>query len=112
MDALTLSRIQFAVAAAFYFIFVPLTLGLSVLIAFMESRYVSTNEEIYLKMTKFWGKLLCRADSLRRDLRLIIRLLLLGMSVKWSVVAEYKALSKLTAFFKAPLNLSSRKACT
>ena len=57
MDALMLSRIQFAVTAAFHFIFVPLTLGLSILVAYMESRYVSSNDEIYLRMTKFWGKL-------------------------------------------------------
>ena len=57
MDALTLSRLQFAVTAAFHFIFVPLTLGLSILIAYMESRYVRTNDEMYLKMAKFWGKL-------------------------------------------------------
>ncbi len=57
MDALTLSRLQFAVTAMFHFIFVPLTLGLSILVAYMESRYVSTNDAMYLKMTKFWGKL-------------------------------------------------------
>jgi len=57
MDVLTLSRLQFAVTAAFHFIFVPLTLGLSILIAYMESRYVKTNDAMYLKMTKFWGKL-------------------------------------------------------
>lgn len=57
MDALTLSRLQFAVTAAFHFIFVPLTLGLSILIAYMESRYVRTNDEMYLRMAKFWGKL-------------------------------------------------------
>jgi cytochrome d ubiquinol oxidase subunit I len=57
MDALMLSRIQFAVTAMFHFIFVPLTLGLSILVAYMESRYVSTGDETYLKMTKFWGKL-------------------------------------------------------
>ncbi|MEW6107828.1 MAG: cytochrome ubiquinol oxidase subunit I [Nitrospirota bacterium] len=57
MDALTLSRIQFAVTAAFHFIFVPLTLGLSIIVAYMESRYVRSNDEMYLKMAKFWGKL-------------------------------------------------------
>jgi cytochrome bd ubiquinol oxidase subunit I len=57
MDVLTLSRIQFAVTAGFHFIFVPLTLGLSVLVAYMESLYVKTNDEMYLRMTKFWGKL-------------------------------------------------------
>ncbi len=57
MDALALSRLQFAVTAAYHFIFVPLTLGLSVLVAYMESRYVGTGNELYLRMTKFWGKL-------------------------------------------------------
>jgi cytochrome bd ubiquinol oxidase subunit I len=57
MDALTLSRWQFAVTAMFHFIFVPLTLGLSIMVAYMESRYVGSNNEMYLKMTKFWGKL-------------------------------------------------------
>jgi cytochrome bd ubiquinol oxidase subunit I len=57
MDVLSLSRLQFAVTAAFHFIFVPLTLGLSVLVAFMETRYLRTSDEMYLKMAKFWGKL-------------------------------------------------------
>lgn len=57
MDVLFLSRIQFAATAAFHFIFVPLTLGLSWLVAFMEWRYVKTGDTMYLRMTKFWGKL-------------------------------------------------------
>lgn len=57
MDVLTLSRIQFAITAGFHFIFVPLTLGLSLLIAYMETKYVRTGDITYLKMTKFWGKL-------------------------------------------------------
>ncbi len=57
MDALALSRLQFAVTSMFHFIFVPLTLGLSVLVAYMETLYVRTGDEMYLRMTKFWGKL-------------------------------------------------------
>jgi len=57
MDVLSLSRLQFAVTAAFHFLFVPLTLGLSLLVAFMETRYLRTGDTLYLKMTKFWGKL-------------------------------------------------------
>lgn len=52
-----LSRLQFAAATIFHFIFVPLTLGLSLLVAIMETRYVRTRDQIYLDMTKFWGKL-------------------------------------------------------
>jgi cytochrome d ubiquinol oxidase subunit I len=57
MDAVTLSRLQFAVATYFHFLFVPLTLGLSVLVAIMETLYVKTSDEEYKKMAKFWGKL-------------------------------------------------------
>jgi cytochrome bd ubiquinol oxidase subunit I len=57
MDVLTLSRWQFAVTSMFHFIFVPLTLGLSVLVAWMEWRYVKTGDETWLRMAKFWGKL-------------------------------------------------------
>jgi cytochrome d ubiquinol oxidase subunit I len=57
MDVLMLSRLQFAAATAFHFLFVPLTLGLSILVAVMETRYARTGDETYLRMTKFWGKL-------------------------------------------------------
>ena len=57
MDVLMLSRLQFAVTSMFHFIFVPLTLGLSVLVAYMETRYVRTGDPQFLRMTKFWGKL-------------------------------------------------------
>lgn len=52
-----LSRWQFAATAMYHFLFVPLTLGLSFLIAIMESVYVMTGKPIYRDMTKFWGKL-------------------------------------------------------
>lgn len=57
MDVLLLSRLQFAVATFFHFLFVPLTLGLSILVAIMETRYARTGDVVYLRMTKFWGKL-------------------------------------------------------
>jgi cytochrome d ubiquinol oxidase subunit I len=52
-----LSRLQFAVTAMYHFLFVPLTLGLSFLLAIMESTYVMTGKPIYKDMTRFWGKL-------------------------------------------------------
>ncbi|MDY6856229.1 MAG: cytochrome ubiquinol oxidase subunit I [Thermodesulfobacteriota bacterium] len=57
MDVVMLSRLQFAAATMFHFLFVPLTLGLSILVAIMETKYVRTGDETYLSMTKFWGKL-------------------------------------------------------
>ena len=52
-----LSRLQFAVTAMYHFLFVPLTLGLSILVAIMETVYVTTNRPIWRQMTKFWGTL-------------------------------------------------------
>jgi cytochrome d ubiquinol oxidase subunit I len=57
MDVVLLSRLQFAAATMFHFLFVPFTLGLSFLVAYMETKYVKTGDETYLRMTKFWGKL-------------------------------------------------------
>lgn len=52
-----LSRLQFALTAMYHFLFVPLTLGLSFLLAIMESVYVMTGKQVYKDMTQFWGKL-------------------------------------------------------
>ncbi|MGA8260850.1 MAG: cytochrome ubiquinol oxidase subunit I [Arenicellales bacterium] len=52
-----LSRLQFAATAMYHFLFVPLTLGLSFILAIMESVYVMTGREVYKDMTRFWGKL-------------------------------------------------------
>jgi cytochrome d ubiquinol oxidase subunit I len=57
MDVVMLSRLQFYATSAFHFLFVPLTLGLSWIVAYMETRYVRTGDETYLAMTKFWGKI-------------------------------------------------------
>ncbi|HJS16863.1 MAG TPA: cytochrome ubiquinol oxidase subunit I [Rheinheimera sp.] len=57
MDVVELSRLQFAATAMYHFLFVPLTLGMTFLLAIMESVYVMTGKEIYRDMTKFWGKL-------------------------------------------------------
>ena len=56
-DIVSLSRLQFAITALYHFLFVPLTLGLSVLLAVMETVYVMTGRLIWRQMTKFWGTL-------------------------------------------------------
>ncbi|MBS0473225.1 MAG: cytochrome ubiquinol oxidase subunit I [Proteobacteria bacterium] len=55
MDIVELSRLQFAVTALYHFIFVPLTLGLSILLGIMETVYVMTDKPIWRDLTKFWG---------------------------------------------------------
>jgi cytochrome bd ubiquinol oxidase subunit I len=57
MNPVTLSQWQFGVTTVYHFFFVPLTIGLAVLVAIMETLYARTGNEVYLRMTKFWGKL-------------------------------------------------------
>jgi cytochrome bd ubiquinol oxidase subunit I len=57
LDVATLSRLQFALTALYHFLFVPLTLGLSWLLAIMESVYVMTGRTVWRDATKFWGTL-------------------------------------------------------
>lgn len=56
-DVVVLSRLQFGMTALYHFLFVPLTLGLSVLLGIMETVYVMTGKQIWRDMTKFWGVL-------------------------------------------------------
>lgn len=57
MDALVLARWQFGITTVYHFFFVPLTLGLSLLVAIMETLYVRTGNPVYKRMTQFWGRL-------------------------------------------------------
>ena len=57
LDVVQLSRLQFGLTAMYHFLFVPLTLGLALLLGIMESVYVMTGREIWRQMTKFWGLL-------------------------------------------------------
>lgn len=59
MDPATgiLSQWQFAITSIYHFFFVPLTLGLGILVAIMETIYVRTGQDMYKRMTKFWGTL-------------------------------------------------------
>ena len=55
--ALDLARWQFGIITVYHFLFVPLTIGLSLLVAVMQTAWVRTGGERWLRMTKFWGKL-------------------------------------------------------
>ena len=50
-----LSRLQFALTALYHFLFVPLTLGLSIMLVIMESVYVMTGRTVWRTITRFWG---------------------------------------------------------
>jgi cytochrome d ubiquinol oxidase subunit I len=55
--ALHLARWQFGIVTVYHFLFVPLTIGLSFLVALMQTAWYRTGDAKYLSMTKFWGKL-------------------------------------------------------
>ncbi|WP_062388455.1 cytochrome ubiquinol oxidase subunit I [Demequina iriomotensis] len=58
MEALELARWQFGITTVYHFVLVPLTIGLSLLVAIMQTAWVRTGKEKWLRLTKFYGKLL------------------------------------------------------
>jgi len=58
MEALDLARWQFGITTVYHFVLVPLTIGLSILVAIMQTAWVRTGHERWLRLTKFFGKLL------------------------------------------------------
>ncbi|MDN4478365.1 cytochrome ubiquinol oxidase subunit I [Demequina sp. SYSU T00039] len=58
MEALELARWQFGITTVYHFVLVPLTIGLSILVAIMQTAWVRTGKEKWLRLTKFYGKLL------------------------------------------------------
>lgn len=57
MSEVLLARWQFGITSTYHFLFVPLTLGLSVLLALLEWQWVRSGDEKYKRLTQFWGKL-------------------------------------------------------
>src|SRR5690349_750733 len=58
MDVVDIARWQFGITTVYHFLFVPLTIGLTALVAALETRWVWTRDPAYLRLTKFFGKLL------------------------------------------------------
>lgn len=57
LSILNLARFQFAMTTIFHFFFVPLSIGLGLIVAIMETFYVVKKDELYKRMTMFWGKI-------------------------------------------------------
>ncbi len=57
MDALELARWQFGITTVYHFLFVPITIGMAFLVAIMQTVWVRTGNERWLRLTKFYGKL-------------------------------------------------------
>ena len=58
LDAVTVGRWQFGVTTVYHFVLVPLTIGLSLLVAIMQTAWHRTGKEYWLQATRFFGKLL------------------------------------------------------
>ncbi|HTW42007.1 MAG TPA: cytochrome ubiquinol oxidase subunit I [Solirubrobacteraceae bacterium] len=56
MNTLELARLQFGVTTVFHFIFVPMSIGLAAWVAYCQTRWYRSKDEVYLRMTRFWGK--------------------------------------------------------
>jgi cytochrome d ubiquinol oxidase subunit I len=56
VNTLELARLQFGVTTVFHFIFVPMSIGLAVWVAYCQTRWYRSKDEVYLRMTRFWGK--------------------------------------------------------
>ncbi len=56
MDVQTLARIQFAATASFHYLYPPLSIGLGVMLVFMEGLWLKTNRPVYHQMARFWTK--------------------------------------------------------
>ncbi|WP_148571589.1 cytochrome ubiquinol oxidase subunit I [Nocardioides caldifontis] len=57
MDVLDIARWQFGIITVYHFLFVPITIGLSAIVAGFETAWVRTRDERWLRLTKFFGKL-------------------------------------------------------
>lgn len=101
-----LSRWQFAITAMLHFLFIPLTLGLALLLALMESVYVWTGQAIYKTMAQLWGRIFAINFVLAVATRLIV-VFQFGMTGSYfshyvgDIFALPLAIEALTSFFLA-----------
>lgn len=57
MEVVDLARWQFGITTVYHFFFVPITIGLSLLVAIMQTMWVRTRDEKWLRLTKWYGRL-------------------------------------------------------
>jgi cytochrome d ubiquinol oxidase subunit I len=101
-----LSRWQFAITAILHYLFIPLTLGLALLLALMESAFVITGQAIYKSMALFWGRMFAINFALAFATRLVL-VFQFGMNGSYfshyvgDIFALPLAIEALTGFFLA-----------
>ena len=86
MDALLLSRLQFAVTIAFHYIFPPLSIGLSLILVIMEGLYLKTGNLVYRVMTDFWLKVFALTFALGVATGVVMEF---EFGTNWSVFSRF-----------------------
>ncbi len=104
MDVITLSRLQFAITTIYHFLFVPLSIGLALFIAILQTMYVKSDKIVYKRLAKFFGKIFMVSFAMG-VVTGIVQEFHFGMN--WSEYSRFMgdifgaplALEALTAFF-------------
>ena len=104
VSALDLDRAQFGITTLYHFIFVPITLGLSVSVAAMETAYVRTGNPAWKRMTRFWGSLFLINVAMGVVTGIVLEF---QFGMNWSLYSKYVgdifgaplAMEALIAFF-------------
>jgi cytochrome d ubiquinol oxidase subunit I len=99
VSALDLARAQFGITTLYHFIFIPITLGLSVCVAAMETAYVRTGNPAWLRMTKFWGSLFLINVAMGVVTGIVLEF---QFGMNWSLYSRY-----VGDIFGAPLAMES-----
>jgi cytochrome d ubiquinol oxidase subunit I len=86
MDAETLARIQFGFTAAFHYIFPPISIGLGLVLVFMEGMYLKTKDPIYHQMTRFWVRIFALVFSVGVATGIVLEF---EFGTNWASYARY-----------------------
>lgn len=86
MDALILSRIQFAMTSTFHYLYPPLSIGIGLYLVFVEGMYLKTKDPMYLQMTKFWVKIFALTFALGVATGLVQ---VFGFGTNWANYSRY-----------------------
>jgi cytochrome d ubiquinol oxidase subunit I len=104
MNALDFARLQFGITTIFHFLFVPMTIGLTAWVALCETRWYRTRDELYLRMTRYWGRFMLISVAIGVVTGLVQEF---QFGMNWSVYSRYVgdifgsplAMEGLIAFF-------------
>lgn len=104
MNTLDFARWQFAITTLFHFIFVPISIGLALFVAICQTRWYLSNDEVWLRATRFWGKFMLVSMAIGVVTGLVMEF---QFGMNWSIYSRYVgdvfgpplAMEGLIAFF-------------